>query len=153
MALYLLFVCSLCGIPTSISETYYRRFGSKWVFSGVLVTAAALAVAPLLDITPDSYKFLAFFIIAGIFFVAASPAFKDEFEGKIHTGAALVLCVATLAWLILTAGVPYIALAGVAVGLIRIRKQEFIFWLELGLLANLYKEIFVLLHIGSSVSA
>lgn len=143
MGVYLLLVCCQGGVPTSISETYYLRFGSKWLFSGVLVTAAALAVAPLLNHTPESYQFLAFFIVAGIFFVAASPAFRDEFEGKVHTGAALILCFATIAWLILTAGVPYIAIAGVLVGVIR--RREFIFWLELGLLANLYKEIFVLL--------
>lgn len=143
MGVYLLLVCCQGGVPTSISETYYLRFGSKWLFSGVLVTAAALAVAPLLNHTPESYQFLAFFIVAGILFIAASPAFRDEFEGKVHTGAALILCFATIAWLILTAGVPYIAIAGVLVGVIR--RREFIFWLELGLLANLYKEIFVLL--------
>ncbi len=143
MALYLLFTCLSFGVPNSISETYYRTFGSKWVFSGVLFAAASFAVAPLLNHTSESYQFLAFFIVAGIFFVAASPAFRDEFEGKVHTGAALILCFATIAWLILTAGVPYIAIAGVLVGVIR--RREFIFWLELGLLANLYKEIFVLL--------
>lgn len=143
MGVYLLLVCCQGGVPTSISETYYRTFGSKWVFSGVLFAAASFAVAPLLNHTSESYQFLAFFIVAGIFFVAASPAFRDEFEGKVHTGAALILCFATIAWLILTAGVPYIAIAGVLVGVIQ--RREFIFWLELGLLANLYKEIFVLL--------
>lgn len=139
---YIMFAILHIGLPPSISETFYR-LNRKWLFSIVLGVAASLAVAPLLNHTPEDFQFLGFFIIAGILFVAASPAFKDEFEGKVHTGAALILCFATIAWLILTAGVPYIAIAGVLVGIIR--RREFIFWLELGLLANLYKEIFVLL--------
>lgn len=142
MVVYLFSFIGNNGIPTSISDTYYRN-NKRWLFSAVLIVAASLALAPILNHTPESYKFLGFFIVAGIFFVAASPAFRDEFEGKVHTGAALILCFATIAWLILTAGVPYIAIAGVLVGIIR--RREFIFWLELGLLANLYKEIFVLL--------
>lgn len=143
MGLYLLLVCCQDGVPTSISETYYLRFGSKWLFSGVLVTAAALAVAPLLNHTPESFQFLAFFIVAGILFVAASPAFKDEFEGKVHICSAFVLGVSAEAWLVLTISAPWLSILGLVIGLINLKKV--VFWLELGILADVYRCLFYLL--------
>jgi len=135
------YICSR-GVPTSISETFYHN-ERKWLFPVVLTVSAGLVLVPILDITPESYKFLAFFIIAAIFFVAASPAFKEEFVGRIHTWAASVLGAATLAWLILTIGIPYIAILGVSIGLFK--RKKFVFWLEVGLLVDLYYNLIVLL--------
>lgn len=143
MALYLLFTCLSFGVPNSISETYYRTFGSKWVFSGVLFAAASLALAPILNHTPESYKFLGFFIVAGIFFVAASPAFKDEFVGKVHCGAAIVLGVAAVVWIALTIGVPWLSLLGLTIGLFNLRN--IVFWVEVGILIDVYRCLFYLL--------
>ncbi len=143
MGVYLLLVCCQGGVPTSISETYYLRFGSKWLFSGVLVTAAALAVAPLLNHTPESYQFLAFFIVAGILFIAASPAFKDELEGKVHVGSAIVLGVSAVVWLSMTIGVPWLSILGLVAGLINLKNV--VFWVELGILADVYRCLFYLL--------
>ncbi len=143
MALYLLFTCLSFGVPNSISETYYRTFGSKWVFSGVLFAAASFAVAPLLNHTSESYQFLAFFIVAGIFFVAASPAFKDELEGKVHVGSAIVLGVSAVVWLSMTIGVPWLSILGLVAGLINLKNV--VFWVELGILADVYRCLFYLL--------
>lgn len=38
----------------------------------------------------ESRQILAIFIVAGIF-VAVSPAFKDEFEGKVNVGSDIFL--------------------------------------------------------------
>lgn len=135
------YICSR-GVPTSISDTYYHN-EKRWLFPVVLTVSAGLALVPIFDITPESYQFLAFFIVAAIFFVAASPAFKDEFVGRVHTWSALILGSATLAWLILTIGIPYIAILGVAIGLFK--RKEFVFWLEVGFLADLYYNLIVLL--------
>lgn len=143
MALYLLFTCLSFGVPNSISETYYRTFGSKWVFSGVLFAAASFAVAPLLNHTPESYQFLAFFIVAGILFIAASPAFKDELEGKVHVGSAIVLGVSAVVWLSMTIGVPWLSILGLVAGLINLKNV--VFWVELGILADVYRCLFYLL--------
>lgn len=138
MALYLSLVVYAYGIPPSISETYY--LGSKWLFSAVLVVAASLALIPILNHTPEGYQFLGFFIVAGIFFVAASPAFKEEFEGKVHSGSAIVLGVSAIVWLALTIGVPWISILGLAVALLN--RANFIFWIEVGILADVYRCLF-----------
>ena len=142
MVVYLFSFIGNNGIPTSISDTYYRN-NKRWLFSAVLIVAASLALAPILNHTPESYKFLGFFIVAGIFFVAASPAFKDEFVGKVHCGAAIVLGVAAVVWIALTIGVPWLSLLGLAVGIFNLRN--FVFWIEVGILIDVYRCLFHLL--------
>lgn len=147
---YLILYSLHCGLPTSISETYYHT-ENKWLFPAVITVGAVLAWIPLVGITPETYQFLAFFICAAIIFVAASPAFKDEFIGKIHTWAAIILAVAAIAWITLVCGIPYIAILGVIVGLFN--RKRFVFWLEVGILIDLYLHLLVLLHICSSAGA
>lgn len=147
---YLILYSLHCGLPTSISETYYHT-ENKWVFPAVISVGAALAWIPLVEITPETYQFLSFFICAAIIFVAASPAFKDEFIGKIHTCAAVTLAISALAWIILVCGIPYIAILGAIVGLFN--RKRFVFWLEVGILIDLYLHLLVLLHICSSTGA
>ena len=142
MVVYLFSFVGNNGIPTSISDTYYRN-NKRWLFSAVLIVAASLAIAPILNYTPESYKFLGFFIVAGIFFVAASPAFKDEFIGKVHCGAAIVLGVAAVVWIALTIGVPWLSLLGLAIGLFNLRN--IVFWVEIGILIDVYRCLFYLL--------
>lgn len=144
MAVYLFSFIGNNGVPTSISATYYRN-NKRWLFSAVLIVAASLALAPILNHTPDSYKFLGFFIVAGIFFVAASPAFKDEFVGKVHCGAATVLGVAAVIWITLTIGIPWLSLLGLAIGLLNLRNL--VFWIEVGILIDVYRCLLYLLPI------
>lgn len=142
MVVYLFSFIGNNGIPTSMSDTYYRN-NKRWLFSAVLIVAASLALAPILNHTPESYKFLGFFIVSGIFFVAASPAFKDEFVGKVHCGAAIVLGVAAVVWIALTIGVPWLSLLGLAIGLFNLRN--IVFWVEVGILIDVYRCLFYLL--------
>ena len=140
---YLLFVSLWQGLPYSISETYYHTL-SRWTFPICLVSAGAFATMPLLNHTPETYQFLAFLIIASILFVAAAPAFKEEFEGKVHYGAAATLGLSALVWIILTTGMPWIALAITLCCGVCDRKR-FIFWFEVGLLYNLYASLLYIL--------
>ena len=142
VAVYLFSFIGNNGVPSSISITYYSN-RNRWLFSAVLIVAASLAVAPILNHTPESYQFLGFFIVAGIFFVAASPAFKDEFVGKVHSGSAIVLGVAAVLWVVLTIGVPWLSLLGLAVGIFNVRNV--VFWVEVGILADVYRCLFYLL--------
>lgn len=142
MTLYLTAYILNVGFPTSISETYYHT-EAKWLFPTCTATAGALALVPLLDITPDSYQFVAFLIVAAILFVAAAPAFREELTRGVHSGAAIILGVSALAWLILTSGVPYIAITATLIGLAD--RRHFIFWLEVGLLYNLYTTLILIL--------
>ena len=128
MTLYLTAYILNVGLPSSISTA----------------TAGALALVPLMNITPDSYQFVAFFIVASILFVSAAPAFREELTNIVHSGAAIILGVSAFAWLILTSGVPYIAITAILAGLLFDRRR-FVFWLEVGLLYNLYTSLILIL--------
>ena len=141
MSLYLTAYILNLGVPSSISETYYKT-EKKWLFPVCTAIAGLLALVPLIDITPDNYKFVAFFIVASILFVAAAPAFREELTDKVHSGAAIVLGLSALTWLILTSGVPYIAILGTLIGLAD--RRHFLFWLEVGLLYNLYASLILI---------
>ena len=139
MTLYLTAYILNVGLPSSISDTE-----AKWLFPTSTATAGALALVPLMNITPDSYQFVAFFIVVSILFVAAAPAFREELTNMVHSGAAIILGVSAFAWLILTSGVPYIAITAILAGLLFDRRR-FVFWLEVGLLYNLYTSLILIL--------
>lgn len=144
MTLYLTAYAIIVGIPTSISATYYRT-QAKWLFPVCTATAGALALVPLLNLTPDNYRFVAFFIVASILFVAAAPAFREELTHEVHGVAAVVLGVSATVWLGLTTGIPYIAIAAALAGLIA-NRRNLLFWIEAGLLYNLYASLFYITY-------
>lgn len=76
--------------------------------------------------------------------MAAAPAFREELTNMVHSGAAIILGVSAFAWLILTSGVPYIAITAILAGLLFDRRR-FVFWLEVGLLYNLYTSLILIL--------
>ncbi len=143
MTLYLTAYILNVGLPTSISETYYHT-EAKWLFPACTATAGVLALVPLLNITPDHYRFVAFFIVVSILFVAAAPAFREELTDKVHSGAAIMLGISAVVWLMLTSGVPWIAIAVIGAGLLSDRRR-IVLWLEVGLLCNLYTSLILTL--------
>ena len=142
MSLYLTAYMLHLGIPCSISDTYYQT-ERKWLFPVSTATSGVLALAPLLNITPERYQFVAFLIVVSILFVAAAPAFKEEITQLVHYGAASLLGLSATIWLILTTGVPYIAIVGLIIAIID--RRHFLFWIETGLLYNLYASLFYIL--------
>lgn len=142
ISLYLTAVIMHRGVPSSISATYYST-EKKWLMPACLFVSGALALIPILNNTPEEFRFTAFFIIASIFFVACAPAFKEDLEGKVHTGAAIVFCLSSMAWLILSVGFPWLAVAGIILGCIY--RKQFLFWVEVGLLYNIYVALFYII--------
>ncbi len=138
MTLYLTVYVANVGVPASISETYYKS-EKKWLFPVVIAATGLLALVPLMNHTPEAYQFVAFFIVAATLFVASAPAFREEFVGKIHATAASVLGVCALTWLILISGVPWIAIAGLILAVID--RRHFLFWIEAGLLYDLFANL------------
>lgn len=102
----------------------------------VLAISIGTALIPIINLTPENYQFLSFLTVAGIMFVASAPAFKEEFEGKVHFGAAILSGVCSLAWLICISGIPWIAIAGMIIAIFDWRHK--VFWIEVGLLVNIY---------------
>lgn len=138
MTLYLSAYICTAGLPASISATYYRT-RRKWLFPTVISLTGLFALVPLLNHTPEIYQFVAFFIVAATLFVASAPAFKEEMVGKIHAGAATVLGVCAVTWLILITGCPWVAIVGLANG--AFDRKHFLFWVEVGLLYNLFASL------------
>lgn len=143
MTLYLTAYINTIGVPTSISATYYKT-ERKWLFPAAISLTGICALVPLLNNTPDNYQFIAFFIVAASLFVASAPAFREELTNHVHSGAAITLGLSALAWLILTSGVPYIAITATLIGL-ALDRRHFVFWLEAGLLYNLYASLILIL--------
>lgn len=145
MGVYLELYSLFRGLPTSISNTFYVT-EKQWLFPVILTISVALCVVPLFDFTPEPYKVLAFGLVGGLLFVAAAPAFKQEFEGSVHKYSAIVAGVCALLWLILMNGVPLLAIAGFIVS--AIDRKRCVFWIELGLLSNVYYVLvlFSILH-------
>lgn len=135
ITLYLLGYIRNFGVPASISDTYYKT-ERKWLFPVALAVTIGTALIPMLNCTPTKYQFLSFLTLAGIMFVASAPAFREEFEGKIHFGAAILSGICATAWLICISGIPWIAIAGAIVALCQWKRKAF--WIEVGLSVNMY---------------
>ena len=102
------------GIPESISATVYQ-FSKKWewVFTIVMWLVAFLIVPKLMEISSDGTRFLAFFSVAGILGIGASPLVAKE-KNTFHyvcaavSGIASQLLVALNQPLLLLLWFPYI---------------------------------------------
>ena len=128
--------------PVSLSATYYET-EKKWAFPVTLGICASLITAPMFDVTPDNFRCLVFLTIAGALFVSASPAFHDGLDKPIHYTSAAVMTGAIIAWIILMGYVPYLIILGGLSGLIF--REYIVYLFELGLLANLYFVLIVML--------
>lgn len=135
ITLYLTAYVIKVGLPDSISATYYRT-EKKWVFPTAISLTGLCALVPLMNNTPENYQFVAFFIVAATLFVASAPAFREEIEGKVHSVGAIILGLSALAWLIAIGGCPWIAILGVCIAVLD--YKHFLFWVEVGLLYNLF---------------
>lgn len=77
-------------IPESISATvFYLSPMNKWVFTIVMWVVAFCLMPVLLDVSKDSTRFLAFFAMAGILGVGASPLVLKERNGFHYVCAVL----------------------------------------------------------------
>lgn len=141
ISVYLVGYIRSFGIPISISDTYYKT-ERKWLFPVILGLSISTALIPMLNCTPIDYQFLSFLTLAGILFVATAPAFKEELEGKVHFGAAVLAGICSMAWLICISGVPWIAILGIVIALFQWRRK--LFWIEAGLLINMYVVLLLL---------
>ena len=128
------------GIPESLSNTYYlykEKCNKGWLFCLMMYLVVALMMPAWITLSEGStYQFLSFLAPTAIAFVGAAPMFRDdELESKVHTGAAVVAAICSLAWVILVT--PYWWIILVWVGIIialsfftKSVKTSYIYWLE-----------------------
>ena len=77
------------GLLPSHSDSYFALGKQGWMFQVSLFLSAFLLMIPLLEVTPDPFKFTAFFTCAPVLFTAFAPDFRKEngkvtMERKVH---------------------------------------------------------------------
>lgn len=134
---YLCYAFSFCGIPSSLSETYYllkERGKPGWIFSIVMVVIAMLLMPGFIEISDNSgywYTFLSFFTCIAIVFVGLSPGFRNG-QGTIHFVSAIIAAVSGVLWSLFTIWfVPLIVAVAFTAPLVLMWKSAKTFWLEI----------------------
>lgn len=82
------------GFQSSLSATYYTATGRRLLSLMLLAVIALLAVTAFDSVRPES-QFSVFLSLAGLAFVAFTPLSRDDFEGKVHLGGAIVSGIGT----------------------------------------------------------
>ncbi len=128
------------GVPESLSNTYYlwkEKNGKGWLFPLMMYIVVALMMPAWISMSEGSnFQFLAFLAPSAIAFVATAPAFKsDDLENVVHTTAAIVAAICSLAWVavitpywwMILVWLGFIALAAI---LTSSYKSCLVYWLE-----------------------
>ena len=89
--------------PESLSHTYYlwkERSNKGWLFPLMMYAVVAFMMPAWITLSEGSdFQFLAFLAPSAIAFVGTAPAFKsDDLENVVHTTAAIVAAICSLAW-------------------------------------------------------
>lgn len=82
------------GFQSSLSATYYTATGKRLLPLMLLAVIALLAVTAFDSVCEDS-QFAVFLSLGGLAFVALTPLSRDDFEGKVHLGGAIVSGIGT----------------------------------------------------------
>lgn len=138
---YNFFALGVCGIPKSLSMTFYLlQEKKKWLriwFPIMMISMAFLLMPAWLEISIGSpFQFLAFLAPAGIMFTGAAPAFKSsELENTVHMTSAIFAAITALLWVGLVANLWFaIAIWFVIIAILAIVtktvKSSYIYWLE-----------------------
>ena len=102
---YTAYYLSRVGLLPSHSDSYFALGKQGWMFQVSLFLTAFLLMIPLLEITPDPFKFTAFFTCAPVLFTAFAPDFRREngkvtMERKVHMMGAKIGGVISFLWAI-----------------------------------------------------
>ena len=94
---------ALFGVPESLSNTYYlykEKNNKGWLFPLMMYAVVALMMPAWITMSEGSdFQFLAFLAPSAIAFVGTAPAFKsDDLENVVHSTAAIVAAICSLAW-------------------------------------------------------
>ena len=147
LAAYIAYAVKVCGIPWSISDTYYQleKHGrNKWLFQIAMILPSFLLLPAWLECSSENIQFLAFLSCGGLIFVGAAPCFKLELDGKVHYTGTVVSGLSAILWIIFS-GMWYIPLITFAVAVYLIIKyKNWMFWVECAAFLSTY--IAVLLY-------
>lgn len=128
------------GVPQSLSMTYYlwkNKVNAGFVFPIMMYLVVAFMMPAWISLSEgSSFQFLAFLAPVAIAFVGTAPAFLDDkMECRVHTVAAIVAAVCSLAWICLVTPywitVPVITvLVGERAWFTKSLRISYTYWLE-----------------------
>lgn len=131
---------AIFGIPSSLSMTYYlykEKRNKGWFFPLMMYAVVGFMMPAWITMSEGSdFQFLAFLAPAAIAFVGTAPRFKsDDLENVVHTTAAIVAAICSLAWVavitpywwMILVWFGFIALASI---LTSSYKSCLVYWLE-----------------------
>lgn len=131
---------ALFSIPESLSNTYYlykEKRNKGWLFPLMMYAVVAFMMPAWITMSEGSdFQFLAFLAPSAIAFVGTAPAFKsNDLENVVHTTAAIVAAICSLAWVavitpywwMILVWFGFIALASI---LTSSYKTCLVYWLE-----------------------
>ena len=147
LATYILTLVYKHGVPTSLSDTYYvlehKKKGSGRIFVLIMFCTTMLLIGPMIELTPENWKFIAFLAVIGLGFVGAAPMFLEKSTSKVHYIAASVSAIGGLAWIFMAA--PHcwpIIPATIALTLIAATYTKslkcYVFWAEMAVFSSVY---------------
>ena len=154
LAGYVSYAIWRCGVPASLSETYYilkKLNRPRWLFTACLALAAFLLVPAWVEASASDTQFLAFLSCAALLFVASAPAVGEPVTGKVHAGATVVCVLSGLAWCCVAFPyswiVPVVCVASAVYPVVKSPKK-WLFWAEMAAFASVYVSLLVKMIIG-----
>ncbi|MGM9703184.1 MAG: hypothetical protein ACI3YZ_06520 [Prevotella sp.] len=146
-ALYLIVMAKFHGIQPSISDNYYVS-RHPWTFTLVMWLVAFSMLPPMLSATTEAWQFSAFLSCAGIAFVGAAAAYKQQLTNTVHIAGASTAGLFSIVWAYTVCPpLPTLALI-VAAYLLLSKPRHMVYWIELTAFVMTYLTYFVSLIIN-----
>lgn len=148
LIVYIVYAVSVCGVPWSLSDTYYqlkKRNRPAWLFQMAMIVPATLLMPVWIECSCENTQFLAFLACGGLMFVGTAPLFKEEFQAKIHYTGTAVAGLATILWLCLSGMWLLPAIAFPVAGLVMLKYRKWMFWLEMAAFVSAYAGILIVM--------
>ena len=125
------------GIPESISATYYGLKEDGWLFQAMCIGMAFGLLPMWIESCCGEYEYLPFLACGSLGFVGIAPSFKLKLEGIIHYSAAVVCCVSSILWLLLSGNYPIVIWLGGICLMLYLQFGRWCWWLEVGVIGGI----------------
>lgn len=146
LTIYIVYAVRMCGVPWSLSDTYYqlkKRNRPAWLFQMTMIIPAMLLMPVWLECSTDNTQFLAFLACGGLIFVGMAPLFREEFQSKVHYAGTAIAGMATILWVCFS-GMWYLPVVAFPIaGIIMLRYRKWLFWAELAAFVCAYAGVLI----------
>ena len=141
-ALYLIVMAKLHGIQPSISDNYYVS-RHPWTFTLVMWLVAFTMMPAMIEATSETWQFTAFLACAGIAFVGAAAAYRQQLTNTVHIAGAATSGLMAIVWAYtICPPLPSVAIIA-AVYILLSRQRYMVYWLEVTAFAMTYLTYFI----------